>query len=127
MKSIYSTNQLVVLFQHPSPTLGDRDPLAMTGKHCILSLLQEHVETINFIYDTNLRKELRCWSYDELRECFLSKVCRNQIDDIHVSEDLIISTLHDKNMKHPIFDLVLRKGWASLRNGEEHSFIITLS
>ena len=93
LKALYVTNDIIVLFQHPSPAMGDRDSFAMAGKHCILSLLQGQVERIYFVYDVNHRKESVCWSYEEMKNCFFSKVClkKKDKDGIDVSKDLIIS------------------------------------
>ena len=81
----------------------------MAGKPCILSLLQGMVESINFVYDTNLRKESVCWCFEELIDCFMSKVCSNKMDNIHVSQDCIVSKLHEETMNHPLFDFDFEK------------------
>ena len=114
------------MFQHPSPATGDRDSLAMAGKHCIVCFLQGIIDSIYFVYDVNHRKESVCWNYEELKECFFSKLrlTKKELDGINVSKDFIVSNFDDDTMDHPLFDLAMRKGWAALKKGEEHSFSI---
>ena len=126
LKKEYPSIDIHILFQHPSPGLGERNAYSIVGEHCINALILKHIVCISFVFDLNPNKESKCWTYKSLCNCFLSKINKSKVRErLIISNDIIISQVHEEMMEHPIFNVVRRKGWASLRVGNEHCFCIT--
>ena len=47
------------------------------------------------------------------------------INGVQISDRTVIANKKDKNVVHPIFGNIDRKGFAKMRNSEEHSFYVT--
>ena len=127
LKKSYPSNEIQVLFMHPSPGMDERNTYALAGKQCIDSLKKKYITSVFFVYDilkSNSKKKTNCWSYKSLLECFLSLT---NSEKLKISESCIISEKKQDTMQHPIFNNIRRKGWAAVRKGEEHCFFITYS
>ena len=116
---------VVVLFQHPSPSKANKNRVALkcTFRDCVLAKEQNIVESIHFVYDTKSETKGNCWKEKELFKV-LKSMCSE--DKKHkLTEPSVISEKGNAEVKHPLFGLTERRGWAQMKRGVEMSFSVT--
>ena len=114
---------IVVLFQHPCPK-GDRSSIALASKACIVSLLQNSVDSIHFVYDTHWSNNKTSWKGNMLQHLSLS-MCEELHQSLTVTDPVMISDENENTVNHPVFGMVQRSGWALMKKGKEMTFRIT--
>ena len=117
---------IIVLFQHPSPSkeVKSRDAIARASLDCISCLASETVQSVNFVYDGHPDPRKNCWRGNRLRNHCISKCSVLDLDKVVLSDPVIICTMKDRHFNHPIFGPIDRRGWASMKQGNEVTFHI---
>jgi hypothetical protein len=115
---------VVVLFQHPSPSMDckNRKNLQSTILECISAKERNVVESIHFVFDTNLGTKGNCWKERELFS-MVETLCNGNRTH-QVTEPSVVSDKGVVVVRHPLFGDTERRGWAKMKSGVEMSFSI---
>lgn len=116
---------VLVLFQHPSPSLDptSRKRLAVASKDCVMALEKKHVDAIHFVYDQSPLCLKTCWNSHDLQG-LVKLECGSEVwKTISISSPTVIS-MGNIGVIHPIFGDIPRVGWASMKKGNEVAFCI---
>ena len=116
---------IIVLFQHPSPSpeKTSRNAIATAYKDCMHVLVSGYMEEIHYVFDYNPSKNT--WTGDKL-QALTHSLCEKHIIDITcTSHTQTISENGDETVRHPIFGVVNRRGWALMKKGHEMAFVIS--
>jgi hypothetical protein len=116
---------VVVLFQHPSPSMLEksRTAIANAGSDCIKALQQSLIVSVHFVFD--YRKDKKCWSKELLYSAFTNNLNGNVATGVKASASVTISEFKETLVKHPVFGNVSRVGWAKMKKGSEMTFFLT--
>ena len=108
-------NKIILLYQHPSPSLSSRPNLQKSINQSVSALsTNKKVESIHFVYDFNIKK--KTFTYNSLRSLFdLPK-------KIFISPETQINVDDDNIVYHPLFGRTKKFGWARMRKGQEMTF-----
>ena len=108
-----------LLFQHPDPGLKRKCTYKEIGFGCMKALKLGYCDEIHFVYD--VFHERNCWKKYEIIDHFIDKHFKR---DLIIEQERVISQLDEENVKHPLFGKVKRMGWAKMKRGQEHTFLI---
>ena len=111
--------RIMILFQHPNPTM--KDSLEGASKACLEALVSHTVDSIVFVYDT--KPGGNCWTYDSLQSSFLGPKWKSD-GRLKISPNLIASEMGCMKVSHPVFGETKRLGWAFMKKGKENCFAI---
>lgn len=113
--------QVIVLFQHPSPT--DVNSISIAGRTCMNLMRKGYIEKICVVYDVEPGRN--CWSYDSIKLALTGMM--GETNNLIVGEPVVIGRKNQDTYRHPIFGKVTRSGWALMKKADEVSFNIELS
>ena len=116
LKQSLPNHSLKVLFQHPNPSKGDTYDACSDVCMNLLSL--KILEEIHFVYD--VKDNHTCWKMSGILDYFVPKGDHKK--KLIISDELIVSNEGEMFIHHPIFGTTMRKGWAKMKKGSEHTF-----
>ena len=114
---------LVVLFQHPSPTMNQYK-LSIASHDCFRALTDNVVQSVHYVYDRHPNPSKNFWKYNSLFGTIKAQCTPQSLDHILFSQERTISEIGDHHVQHPVFGQVPRVGWAALKKGIEVSFYV---
>jgi hypothetical protein len=114
---------LVILFQHPSPTMKPHK-LSIASRDCFRALSDNVLESVHYVYDRHIDHSKTFWKYDSLIGTITSQ-CPSQImESLQFTPEKSISEFGDDLVQHPVYGQVPRVGWAAWKKGIEVSFSV---
>ena len=128
LQQVYASTKakMTILFQHPSPSTDptNRQAIQSVGLDCITCLLSGVAHSIHFVFDHF--KGRNCWTKASLLQEFVQRCTTKTIKDALITSDAsIVSKKGSLTVTHPVFGLISRVGWASMKKGDEVAFHIS--
>ncbi len=114
---------LVILFQHPCTT-KNLHKLSIASRDCFHAFSETMVESVHYVYDWHSNPVKKCWDYDSLFRIITAQCPIPILVSIHFTSQKTISEIGADQVQHPVCGLVLRVGWAPLKNKIEVSFSV---
>ena len=106
-----------ILFQHPNPSM--KITYKKCSGACMLALKEKIVKEMHFVYD--VKEGSTCWNKSEIVNEFVKK---KRDKNLFIGHELVICKTGENSLKHPLFGNTVRLGWATMKKGEEHTFMM---
>jgi hypothetical protein len=114
---------LVILFQHPSPTMNHHK-LSIAYRDCFRAFSDNVVESVHYVYDSHTNHSNNFWKYKSLIRTITGQCTSQIMEYLQFTPETTISESDDYHVQHPVYGQVPRVGWAALKKGFEVSYII---
>ena len=114
---------LVILFQHPSPTMNHHK-LSIAYRDCFRAFSDNVVESVHYVYDSHTNHSKNFWKYKSLISTITGQCTSQIMEYLQFTQERTISEIGGYQVQHRVYGQVPRVGWAALKKGIEVSFSV---